>query len=103
MDLSKVSFISSLNYLKRSQFCSSGSNPPPINHNLGYIPFYEVYADFSNNGIIWAGEWINEWTDSSNTGQTQGFVAQSWTSTSTLTISTQGTAYWLVYLDYGDK
>lgn len=118
-DLTKLSFLSSLNYMKRDQSSGTGSVTLPalgssvtktVSHGLGYIPFYEVYTEIDNAGIIWNNTKIDKFTGSSATGTRDNPLVFNWTTTSTLSIqllNTPGatgnrTLYWLIYLDYGN-
>lgn len=125
-DLSKLSFITSENYLKRSEFCGQTTltlggygtvNTTTINHNLGYVPLFDVYCEFDTDAAIVAGgEKVN-----SLTGQAElsGLASdppypylRAWATTTQLVIRlenyTSPTAtgtrelYWLIYLDYNN-
>lgn len=122
VDLSKLAFYSGANYMKRSEeFTGSTAMTLPgsglavthtVTHNLGYIPYFDVFADLDNDGIIWAGEKIDQNTDSSAFGATLGTPALDyWCTATTLTIRLLNntsplatgtrTVYWVIYLDYG--
>lgn len=121
-DLSKLNFDSEVNYMKRSSI--SGSTPITlgsdgtetsytVHHGLGYIPIIHVSYDASGNGIIWSGDKVNLYTDSSAGGL---FAADPqllyWVDTQDLTIEVVNntdpvatgtrTIYWIIYLDYGN-
>lgn len=123
VDLTKILLSSDINYMKRST-ANTGSTSltlpahgstvsTTVTHNLGYIPYFDVFADLDGDGIIWAGEKVDQYTDSSNTGvEVASPVINSWTTTSTLTVGLDNTTtptatgsrtvYWVVYLDYGN-
>lgn len=122
-DLSKLAFYSDVNYLKRSEFCGhttvtlpayGGTVEHSIDHNLGYVPFYQVYSEIDTAGVIWAGGKVSENTDqaflSGSAADTTYPEIRSWITDTTLTIQlinfTSPTAtgtrelYWLIYKDY---
>lgn len=117
-DLSKLNFHSGINYLKRSEFCgtttlnTASDTEHTVDHNLGYIPFYQVYAELDEAGTIWTGGKVSELTDQgflSGLGAPPTYIEiDSWITDSTLTIQLSNTAsqsvpiYWLIYLDYSD-
>jgi hypothetical protein len=125
-DLSKLSFITSENYLKRSEFCGQttvtlgayGSvQTTTIDHNLGYVPLFDVYCELDTAGeIVAGGEKVNTYTE-------QAFLSglavdppyptlRAWATTTQLIIrlenytspTASGTRelYWLIYLDYSN-
>lgn len=119
-DLSKLNFDSTENYLKRSEFCNSQDVGAaagavvtlPINHMLGYVPFYEVFADIDNDGTIWNGNKVHAGTLSSaggfapssatlryNIDENQLRVTNDNSFTDPYTGRTMK-IYWLIYLDY---
>lgn len=125
VDISKLHFLSSLNYLKRSTFCGSATVTLPaygsavtytVTHNLGYIPFFATYAELDEVDTIWSGGKVSTYTDQDVIA---GFSVDppypkldSWSDTTTLTIRldnhTSPTAtgtrviYWVIYKDYGN-
>lgn len=124
-DLTKLHFLSSENYLKRSTFCGStvlglpagGSSVTyTITHNLGYIPFFEVYGELDTAGTIWAGGKVSENTDQnmlSGSGVSETYPQlDAWSDTTALTIRLTNdtspvatgnrTVYWVIYKDYGN-
>lgn len=115
VDLSKLAFYSGVNYMKRDS--PSGSDDVGVDstktatHSLGYIPFYEVYTEIDDSGIIWNNTKIDKFTGTSSTGDVRDNPdVASWTTTTDLTIKlsnnsgSSGTrkVYWLIYKDYGD-
>lgn len=124
VDLTKLNFYSLANYMKRdAELCGSktitlgssgGTNTITITHNYGYIPFYEVYCNFTGGTVLWAGELINQYTETSISGGSYVYppYLDSWVTTTTLTINlydgtdpTQTgdrTVYYLIYKDYGN-
>lgn len=120
-DLDKLNFYSRVNYMKRSD--KSGQSPMsigpannlstlPIDHNIGYVPQYDFYADVLGNGTYWyGGEIVHEGTESTSGGGTapgpdinayvteQQIIFQSRNFTSG-TIASRD-VFWLLYLDYG--
>lgn len=121
-DLSKLAFFSGVNYLKRGTDDLCGSTPltlpaygstvsTTINHNLGYIPFFQVFTDITNDGTIWAAQKLDQYTDTSLTGTDLSFPTLiSYITTTALVISLYNgtspvasgtrTIYWLIYEDY---
>lgn len=123
VDLSKLNFYSGANYLKRSSLSDTASLTLPafgssvtttVDHNLNYIPFFDVFADIDGDGIIWSGgDKVTKYTESSLGTNPESPRLSVWTTTTTLTITltnnTSPTAtgtrsvYWIIYLDYGDR
>lgn len=121
-DLTKLSFLSSLNYMKRDSSVGSAAMTiggagvtvtKTIAHNLGYIPFYEIYTEIDNAGIVWNNTKIYSVTDtSSGASQPPDADVTSWIDTANLTINLVNnsspnatgsrTVYWLIYRDYGN-
>lgn len=126
MDLTKVNFTTSENYLKRSALCGTalltlpgygGNVSTTINHNLGYVPLFNVGVEFDTaDEIIVGGEKVNTITD-------QGFLSglgadppypdlSAWATTTQLVVRldnfTSPTAtgtrrvYFYIYLDYSN-
>lgn len=119
IDISKISFWSEANYMKRSELCGSasltldaggGTVTQTIPHNLGYIPFFEVYCDQNGNGIIWSQQKINLYTETSLFATLPDPQVTAWSTTDILTINLSNpnldsgdrTVYWLIYLDWGN-
>lgn len=119
-DITKLGFDSRINYMKRSSFVAStpltlpgagSSVTASINHSLNYIPYFDVFMDFSNDGVIWNGEKVDIWTDSSLSTSTINPRLRTWVTTSVLgvdllndtspTATGSRTLYYLIYLDYG--
>lgn len=125
-DLSKLNFITSENYLKRSEFCGQTTvtlgafgttNTVTVDHNLGYVPLFDVYCEFDTAGeIIAGGEKVNAYTEQQSLS---GLAVnppypylRAWATTTQLVIKlenfTSPTAtgtrelYWLIYLDYSN-
>lgn len=120
-DLTKLGFYSALNYLKRSSFVGSealtlasagNSVQKVVNHALGYIPFFQVGADLTNDGTIWSNDVVNQYTETSLSGVDPPYPTLTyWCDAQNLTIdinnstspASSGTrlVYWSVYVDYG--
>ena len=125
-DLSKLNFTTAEHYLKRSEFC--GHEPltlgaygttvtKTVDHNLGYIPLFDVSCEFDAAGeIIAGGEKVNAYTEQEflsglSTDPPYPFL-RAWATTTQLIIKlenyTSPTAtgtrevYWLIYLDYSN-
>jgi hypothetical protein len=120
VDLTKLGFDSRLNYMKRSSISGSvtltlagagSSVTTSIAHNLGYIPYFDVFVDFENDGVIWNTDKVHKFTDAASGGGSTMPVLRTWITTTTLEIdlinSTSPTAtgtrtvYYVIYLDYG--
>ena len=125
-DLSKLDFTTSENYLKRSVFCGQqtvtlgafgSDNIITIDHNLGYVPLFDVSCEFDTDGAIVAGgEKVNPVTESaflSGLAVDPAFpFLRTWATTTQLVMRlsnrTSPTAtgtrelYWLIYLDYNN-
>lgn len=117
-DLKKLNIYSGVNYMKRSEFSDVAVVNVPatfysfsVTHNLGYIPFYEVYAEL-DSGTIWTNGKVS---DVSYTGilhgsaGTQPFIdIATWSTTNTLTVylynfpavATTVPVYYTIYKDY---
>ena len=123
LDITKIAFYSDANYMKRiSAFTSSATvtlgahgavNTQTVSHVLGYIPYFEVFAEVDGDGVIWAGEKIDQYTESSLGGvEPASPILDYWSSTTALTIRLDNTTtptatgtrtlYWVVYIDYGN-
>lgn len=120
-NLDKLNYYSRVNYMKRSD--KSGHAPINIgavnnvgtltvDHNIGYVPQYEFYADLDNDGTYWyGGEKVHEGTESTSGGGTAPSPdVNAFVTDSQITFkSRNGTSgsignrevYWLLYLDYG--
>lgn len=127
VDLSKLSYFSGVNYLKREQSLEGSAlvtlSAPggevlyTVTHDLGYIPFVYVGADVDNDGIIWSNSKVHTFSESaSEFSAGAGFIStveiSHWVTTSNLTIcltnntfsqSGQRRIYWVIYLDYEDR
>lgn len=117
-DFSKLSFLSTNNYLKRSPFCGTqqitvaagGYSEVNVDHDLGYIPFYEAFADIDNDGTIWNGGKVHPGTLSASAGpKTSPGIMHNIDTTDfriglfndvTTGVTHTIQAYWLIYLDY---
>lgn len=118
VDLKKLNVYSGVNYMKRSEFSDVATvTLPPTNytftvtHNLGYIPFYEVYAEL-DSGTIWTNGKVSENSYAgtlSGSGASPTYVdITSWITTTTLTVRLTnfvgGTlsipVYYTIYKDY---
>lgn len=105
-DLSKLSLYSAHNYMKNDESLSgdsgSATTSTTVNHNLGYIPFYEVFAE--DDGIIWAGEKINQYTGTSTGNIPNDITMNNWVTDNQLVLNviTGGSKiiYWNIYKDY---
>ena len=123
MDLTKVAFSSTVNYLKRDALSGStaltlpaygGNVSATITHNLGYIPFFQVLCDFNNDGKIWSAIKINDHTGTSKSGPPDPPEPslRAWATTTTLVIRLDNntnptatgtrTVYYVIYRDYGN-
>lgn len=123
MDISKSAFNTGANYLARSNSYTGSvtitlpgsglTKSAVIPHNLGYIPFFEVGADVDNDGIIWHGNKINLYTETSLGGVSSSSpTLKAWSTTTDLTILLDNTTtpvatgsrtlYYTIYLDYGN-
>lgn len=121
VDLNLLSFYSELNYMKRSDKVGSApvtygaagtDSSVPIDHNLGYDPFFIAGADLFGDGIIWSNNYVHELTESSLGGAANIPPAlYYWCTDSVLTINLRnglgtgvqaGTVnvYYGIYLDY---
>jgi len=121
VDLSKVNFLSSLNYLKRESSLVGNSTLTlggagttvtyDVTHNLGYVPFYTIGAEVSQDGILWSNEVVDQYTQTTLTGISNDYpTLMSWCTTTTLTIALYNNTspvqsgaipiYWSIYLDY---
>jgi hypothetical protein len=120
VDLSKLNFLSTVNYLK--QDVSSGNTlitlpgyglsvTKTIEHKLGYIPFFQVFSEINQNGVIWTTK-VNKYTETSLSGPDYPEPQISyWATTETLNIRLDNTTnplatgdiivYYLIYKDYG--
>lgn len=120
VDITKLSFLSSLNYMKRNTtevgsasitmpaFASSSTYV--ITHGLGYIPNYQLSCDLAGDGTIWNTTKVEQYTDTGIGGLfTTNAVIKSWATTTTLTIAITNTTagaiaartfYWVIYKDY---
>lgn len=125
-DLSKLSFYSLVNYLKRDSnlenttlltLPASGSSVSyPINHNFGYVPQVYVGVDADNDGIIWSNQKVHAYTDTSASGLAASDVQQVLSSytvdenqlviylenQTTTAAGQQRRIYWTIYKDYGN-
>src|SRR3990167_9755668 len=96
VDLTKLAFFSGVNYLKRDTTVGTtlltlgGSGTTvthTVTHNLGYIPFYEVFTEIDNVNIIWNNTKIYYSTDTSSGGGLESSPAlTSWVTTTDLVI-----------------
>lgn len=117
-DLSKLSFFSGVNYLKRDDSLTGDGSTTftgvpgevagiTIDHNLGYIPFVSVGAELSEPGILWSNNTTPLLRVS--TDDTVRFLY--WTTPTQLIIRhinsidnpVTGIRWvnWVIYLDYG--
>lgn len=120
--MDNIIFDSESNYMKRSKFCDSAiltlggagtTVSQTVVHNLGYIPFFDVFVDQTGDDTIWSPQKINLYTETSLSGVSLvDPTVRYWSTKNTLTIqlinNTTPTAtgtrvvYWLIYLDYGN-
>lgn len=122
LQLPNLYFYTPLNYMKRTSLTLDstvvtlggyGSTTSyTVTHNLGYIPFFEAYADVQQNGTIWARDIVTAYTGSSLTGAPDPAYPQlrCTATTTTMTISLTNTTspvasgsvaiYWIIYKDY---
>lgn len=126
MDLTKVNFSTSENLLKRSEFCGSellalggygNVVTKTVDHNLGYVPLFEVQVEFdTDEAIIAGGEKVNAYTEqaflSGLGGDPPYPTLRTWMTTTQLIIRLENytsptntgsrRVYWLIYLDYSN-
>lgn len=115
VDLSKLALLSEENYMKREdrtpryQDVTVGaysSQSITVNHNLGHIPEYDVWAELLADGMIWSGNL----PEVGMSGFYTPAYAQmyDWITTSTLTITVDNQTgssktvrvYYLIFKDY---
>jgi len=125
-DLSKLNFTTAENYLKRSEFCGSAlltlggygtASTQTVDHNLGYVPLFDVYAELDTaDEIIAGGEKVNSLTEQRALSGLSADPAypfmRAWATTTQLTIrlenytspTASGTrrVYWIIYQDYNN-
>lgn len=122
MSQANLSFLDSINYLKRDPNLSGSgavtlggagtTASRTITHSLGYIPFVTVGADIKADGTVWANDIVNQYTQTSLSGTNPPFPTLNYyVTTTTLVISLinntspassgSRTVYWAIYLDYG--
>lgn len=120
-DLTKISFDSRLNYLKRSEFVGSqdvtlggagATNTVTVTHNLGYIPFFTVASEMASSTIVWSNEEVHLYTGKDFGAATDvPMFLNYWIDDTELTInlvngegteteSGTRTIHWAIYLDY---
>lgn len=123
IDLSKVEFVSTVNYLKRGTGAaapgsaaltlggSGATTTKTITHNLGYIPMFAVSSELTS-GVIWSNDYVHTLTKSSAAGDTIVTVNY-WCDDTDLVIklvngtganvaSGDRTVYYVIYIDYDD-
>lgn len=114
-DLSKLNFWSGANYMKRDgsvpQYdITAGAGATvahDVEHNLGFIPQYEVSGELDGLGIIWARNKLYVGMEGA-TSPTDPEIS-AWTTTTKLTLSLYNptgaqvtrTIYFVIYKDYG--
>lgn len=122
VDLTKLSFYSAVNYLKRdSSLVGSTALTLPasglsvshtVTHNLGYVPFFIAGAELQDTSIIWSNNYVHEYTESISASPNFPVTFGYWCSATELTIEiTNGggtgvqtgsrDVWWIIYLDYG--
>lgn len=120
VDISKLSFYSENNYLKRGFSGSAIVTIPSagnavtytVDHNLGYIPFFIAAAKLTETDVIWSGYYVNVYTETNLTGVDLPPQLDFWCTTTQLVIRIRngdgasaitGTreVYYAIYLDYG--
>ncbi len=118
-DLSKLTFDSRLNYMKRTisgstdvTLASAGTAVThTVTHNLGYVPFFIVGAELNDTSTIWSNNRVHEYTRTSLSGVDGPVQLEYWCDDVDLTIrivngggalaqSGDRTIYWIIYLDY---
>ena len=123
VDITKIGFYTGANYMKRSTTYSGSTTVTlqshgstvshTVTHNLGYVPVFSIFIDVDNDGTIWSGEKLDQYTDTSLSGVEPATpYVDSWSTTTALTISIDNsttptatgtrTVYWVIYVDYGD-
>lgn len=123
VDIRKTHITSDRNYMKRSDFCGNDTvtlggfgtfASKVVTHGLDYIPFFEVAADIDNDGTIWAGNKVHEYTETSLSGFSlpypeldywidEAYLTVGIRNESTPTSSGSRRLWWLIYLDYGTE
>lgn len=121
VDLSKLGFFSGANYMKRDAISGQetltlgafgATTTKTAEHNLGYIPFYEVHTEIDDDDTIWHSTKVYDITETSLGGQMPPDpILTTWITTTDLTINLDNTTdpaasgtrevYWLIYKDYG--
>jgi len=121
-DLSKLSFFSAENYMKKD-VANSGSTTltlgaagavtsHTVNHNLGYVPFFIVGAQLQTTRILWSNDYVHAYTQSVSASPDYPVALEFWCTTTQLTIRLRNGAgtgeqsgsrevYWNIYKDYG--
>lgn len=118
VDLSKLAFLTTENYMKREDrpvryqdvsVAANGATNITITHNLLRVPEFEVGADLQQNGHIWTGTLPYKLMVSSGGGGTPvSGVLRTWITTTALTIRLEnptGSAatyrvWYIIYRDY---
>lgn len=109
-NLDKLNFYSGVNYMKRSDKSGQSTintSDVDVDHNLGYVPQFAVYAELDGDGFLWhGGERVFEGTESTSGGGTYPPVVDAWSDENTLTMHplnflSAEDVFWLIYLDYG--
>lgn len=123
-DLSKLSFYSPTNYLKRDRNlegttlltlpATGGVVSYTVNHSLGYVPQVYVGVIADNDGVIWSNQKVHHYTDTSLTGLAASDIQQVLSSyyvdatslviylenQTTTASGQQRRIYWAIYKDY---
>lgn len=119
----KLHFDSRKNYLKKDESLSGSTTltlpaefADPVthtfDHDLGYIPFFQVGANIFNTSVIWSNNRVHERTASSSGGGDHPPTLGYYVTTNQIVMSLDsGTGsknqsgnrdvYWNIYLDYG--
>jgi hypothetical protein len=120
-NLTQLNFISTENYLKRGAELTGsgtlaldsggGTTTYTVTHNLGYVPFYTIGAELTQDGMIWCNEIVDQYTQTLASGSPSDYpVLRAWATEDELTIALFNNTlpiqtgdipiYWAIYLDY---
>lgn len=126
VDLTKLSFYSGVNYMKRygedsglvgttlvTLPTSGNAVTHTVTHNLGFVPDVFVASIPDNDGVIWSNEKVHALTGSSaafGAAQVEQVIVSHWVTTTQLGIvvrnmtttaaGQQRRIYWVIYRDY---
>lgn len=115
IDLTKLAFYTGVNYMKKEDRSpryvdittdGSGVGTAAVDHNLNFIPDYEVGAELNGSGTIWSNTLPYVGQSNSGGGTPVGATIDTWITTTTLTIrlvgasSTTYRVFFEIYRDY---